>query len=421
MLRILLSLIFLLSFGWAAAQPAIQWANVAGTQNFNDESLDMATDAEGNRYIVGYFAGDFTFDATVNTLSSGNNRTGAFVVKFDTAGTVLWQRSLGNNNSNLTGGARANGVAVTPTGDVVVVGLVTGEVAENGVENAQIDVTSDQLFVWRLAPDGTTVWLKSTDASTASASGAKVDFGANNDIYVAGTYVGTSVLNLDLDDNTNTDANLSGNGTQDLFVVRYNSAGAFQKAQRAVGNADESILDLDYTAADGGKVAIAGFTTSSGALGFDDDVAIDNLNFTSTGRNGFFVVYNDTLAFDYGIPVDNNQNQLGNGVHFDDNSGKLWAAGTVIPYGSVAFGDSTFTVTDGVGAEAPFVLLFDTDGTIELINVHSNNGNDRALGLDVDTDGNAYVSGWVRDTLDMGDGFEYKAVGGTDAFMMVVD
>ena len=66
--------------------------------------------------------------------------------------------------------------------------------------------------------------------------GRKVDFGANNDIYVAGTYVGTATLNLDLDDNTNTDADLSENGTQDVFVVRYNSAGTFIKpgAQRVV-------------------------------------------------------------------------------------------------------------------------------------------------------------------------------------------
>ena len=167
-------------------------------------------------------------------------------------------------------------------------------------------------------------------------------------------------------------------------------------------------------------MAIAGFTVSN-AMSFDADATNDLLNFNGSGRNGFFVVYSDTLGFDYGTPVVNSQNQLGNGVHFDDNSGKLWTAGTVIPYGSIEFGDSTFTVTGASGAEAPFVMLFDTAGAIELINVYSSSGGDRALGLDVDTDGNAYVSGWVSDTLDMGDGFVYTAAGGTDAFMMVVD
>ena len=122
----------------------------------------MATDADGNRYIVGYFAGDFTYDTSLDTLKTGFSSNGAFVVKFDTAGTVLWQRSLGNNQVFSTGGARADGIAVTPAGDVVVVGVATGEVAEDGQSTALFNISGEQMFVWRLNSDGTTNWIKST-------------------------------------------------------------------------------------------------------------------------------------------------------------------------------------------------------------------------------------------------------------------
>ncbi len=423
MTRLILSIALLLSFGSLSAQAPVnfQWAAASGSADFNDEALDIATDAQGNRYVTGYFATDFTFDASVNSLVSDQNVRSAFVAKFDTAGTLLWQKSLGNNNeSTLSGGATGRGIAATPAGDVVVVGVVDGNVAEEGGDTPVLDTDRAQMFLWRLDTDGNTVWLKAT-GSDIQIRGDKVDFGANNDLYVAGTEIDPTPgdINLDFDDPTNPDAVKVTVDFDDVFVVRYNSSGGFLKAQTVRGNRAEGATDLDYTAADGGKVAVSGFTSSDGDVFVDDDTN-DKLVFASpsNNNNAFFVVYNDTLAFDYGIPaVAENNNVIGNGVHFDDNNGELWALGTTL--GLTNLGGTTGPSNGSF--EDPFLLRINTSGGIDVLNQYIGNGGDRALGLDVDADGNAYVTGWVGDTLDMGDGFEYISAGGRDVFMMVVD
>ena len=409
------------------AQLDFQWADGAGSFS-NDLVNASATDADGNVYVAGNFVNEFTFDNTVNTLETASgfgSTVGAFVVKFDSTGTVLWQRSLGNdgNQSFVSSTAKGEGLAVTPNGDVVVVGTYRNDVFENGQSTAAFNSTNRQMFVWRINSDGTTNWIKATAAgdnmmNNTTITPQGVDFGNNNDIYVAGHIDGNNGddYNFDLDDSTNAAADVNSVGGDRGFVVRYTSSGAFGNVTSIAGGQFSTAYarGIDYTPANGGQVAIIGET---------DAAAIFNLTFTNVSNDAFVLIYDDTLGIDKGVAIDNGNGSgfaEGKAVKFDDNSGELWAVGrtrggAVTTYGSVSGPNYTSTSLH------PFAVRIDTAGDVQqVLQIEVTDGggfND----VDVNTDGDAYVAGYASGTIDMGNSFTHTSTGGDDAIMMIVD
>ena len=84
------------------------WSRQPGTSD-DDVALDVATDTEGNVYVVGY---------TLGALGGRNKGFfDAWVIKFDGDGHRLWGRQPGTSDLD-----RANGVATDQDGNVYVVG-----------------------------------------------------------------------------------------------------------------------------------------------------------------------------------------------------------------------------------------------------------------------------------------------------------
>ena len=75
-----------------------------------------------------------TFDASSNVYVVGSNNTAAFIAKYNSSGTIQWQRSLSNPSS---GGASFNSIAVDSSGNSFVCGR-TGS-PQNGILLARYD------------------------------------------------------------------------------------------------------------------------------------------------------------------------------------------------------------------------------------------------------------------------------------------
>src|SRR5205085_9856346 len=113
----------------------------------------IATDSAGNVAVVGTFSN--TIDFGGDELNSPNAVLDIFVVKLSPAGAHLWSKQIGSPG----GSEGANGVAMDPSGNVVVTGSVTADVDFGG---GQLDAlgSSDAYVAKYAAGNGAHLWSR---------------------------------------------------------------------------------------------------------------------------------------------------------------------------------------------------------------------------------------------------------------------
>ncbi len=117
------------SVGFAHAQtPTWIWGRTAtntpvGTSFSNEKVNGVATDAAGNVYVTGEFAGapatslDFGGTPTTTITADINGNTDAFVAKYNAAGVLQWVKSYGGTYSDA-----GMDIAIDAAGNVVTTG-----------------------------------------------------------------------------------------------------------------------------------------------------------------------------------------------------------------------------------------------------------------------------------------------------------
>jgi uncharacterized delta-60 repeat protein len=94
----------------------------------SDEGLAVATASDGSVYIAG-------------TAESFGSSTGLFVVKFDSAGNLVWQR--------ISDGAQGNAVAVASDGSVYAAGTTARSGQIGNFDIVVLKITAAGSFVWQ--------------------------------------------------------------------------------------------------------------------------------------------------------------------------------------------------------------------------------------------------------------------------------
>ena len=115
----------------------ILWANVGGGPLL-DQGNDIATDANGNSYVVGAIQTNGIYPTAQfgNFILTGHGDYDWLVVKYDTLGNVLWAKNYGS-----TAGDTANSVGLDAAGNIYVTGFYSGTMTVEGVT-----VTSKGIF-----------------------------------------------------------------------------------------------------------------------------------------------------------------------------------------------------------------------------------------------------------------------------------
>jgi hypothetical protein len=122
---------YLVSSSAAFAQtPTWNWARTqdAGSTEFvRDIAVEAST---GNIYVVGAYQSSTATVVPYGLPATNNGTVDAFLAKLDPSGNLLWSRSIGSNQED--GGA---GVAVGPTGLVVITGYYGGPISAMSLTN----------------------------------------------------------------------------------------------------------------------------------------------------------------------------------------------------------------------------------------------------------------------------------------------
>ena len=224
-----------------------QWVQQFGT-SYVDHARGIATDTSGNVYVTGYTWGGL----------HGNTNVGSddlFVVKYDSGGIKQWVQQLGTSSPEL-----AYGITTDTSGNIYVTGATWGGLHGN------TNVGSDDLFVVKYDSEGIKQWVQQLGSSSYDyAQGIATDTSGN--VYVTGVTRGG------LGGNTNV-------GSDDLFVVKYDSEGIKQWVQQLESSSPDRAYGIATDT--GGNVYVTGSTSG----GLDGN--------TNAGSDDIFVVKYDS-------------------------------------------------------------------------------------------------------------------------------
>ena len=180
-----------------------------------------AVDASGNIYVIGTSTGDF--GSQINQASQD-----VYLTKYDSAGNVVFQNLLGS-----AGTANGFGLALDPSGGVVVTGSSTADLTPTSVADGNKDS-----FVARYDAQGNQTWVKQIQTLANNQANA-ISVDASGNITIGGSVSGGVI-----------GAGQTGQGQADAFLAKYDSKGKLL-AENQFGTSGNDSVAATATAADG--------------------------------------------------------------------------------------------------------------------------------------------------------------------------
>ena len=352
-------LVLLLTFSSLAIDAQVfDWAKQFGGVLY-DQAEVLATDAAGNIYVGGIYRGTGDFDpgpGTYNMTAMGF--ADIYIVKLTASGSFVWAKSVGGAGD--PGGPvfqqddGINSIVVAPSGSIYVSGSFTGTVdfdPGSGVYNMVSMPNPDSGcynmtdgFILKLNGSGDFVWAKQIGGSGADA--CQIALGPQESLLVSGSYesVSCSTDPVDLDPGAGTYYVPGGGGA---YVENLDSSGNLFWANVFPG----------WT----------GCTSPCG--GKDLDIVISNVVL--------------------------------------DRDGNIYCGGRFYHNADFDPGAATYFMTPVAAFEA-FVLKLTGNGGFVWAKQLSGGTYSEERGIDVDTAGNVFTTGFFRGTADFDPGNRQK-------------
>ena len=361
--------IFFLTYQAFNAQTT-NWA-VSFGDIYIDTASDVAVDATGNVYAVGYFKGVVDFDpgpvySPINTLNPNQTKGNLFCVKLDPNGNLIWVKQVGGVFQNDVSVVDQNldrfpKIALDGAGNVYVSGIYDYRVDFDPSPNSTYFLPNTSTmygtfqFLCKLTSNGNFVWAKQVggnDISDCRFNNMKVDTAGN--IYMAGNFITT----IDFDPGPAT-FNMTSDIYSDMFFMKLNTNGDFVYAKQ-IGNSGKEQRLEDLSINDQNLYLTGNYR---GLVDFDPGSSTNNLD-SSNGSDDIFVAkYNLTdgsfqWAKSFGSPTGWDA-----GYALDsDSNGNVYCTGSF--RGTVDFNPSTSAVNNmtSIGGMSTYVLKLNSNG-----------------------------------------------------------
>ncbi len=212
------------------------------TQNANAWLISIATDNNGNVFLLGTFDNS-SMRIGAFTLTNTTTYEQYFLAKVDPSGNVLWAINAGNAEYGATSGEVVvlglGGLATDGSGNAyVVVNFIVPTVTIGAftLNNADPTGNTDDIMIAKYDASGHLVWAKSIGGdANDDAFGCTVT--PAGDIYIAGNFASPSIT-LGASTITNSTA------MQVAFIARFDAAGDAAWASASGGNGYDNAVGI---------------------------------------------------------------------------------------------------------------------------------------------------------------------------------
>jgi len=216
-----------------------QWiAKIQGTGS--DYPVSTVIDTNNNISILGYYSTSTTIynsnGSTFITLTDPGD-TSIFIAQYNSSGTPQWGRKIGGNGVEMS-----TLMNITTDNSIYVIGywrnqpLIMYDTNNSSTFATLTNAGSNDIFIAKYNSTGAPQWIRKIASSTSDIS-VYSDVDKYDNIYVSGYYT-TNTLTVYNADGSNF-IQLTNNGLNDTFVIKYNSAGIPKWIRKVGGSGDE--------------------------------------------------------------------------------------------------------------------------------------------------------------------------------------
>lgn len=293
----------------------LDWVN---TLNSDGSNYVYSTLLDNNNavYITGIFADTVDFDPSPGDATRISNFPlgDAYIAKYTTAGDFLWVKTL--NSATSSSLFTAVSMEMNSMGQIVVAGSVQGSVdfdphAGTFVLNSTGSTFGDFCLA-AYSTTGNLMWAKSC-GGTSSKSIAQMKIAANDDILLAGSFMGTA----DFDFGPAT-FNMTSSGGLDGFYARYNALGNFLWAKRIGGTGSDALRTIAESTS--GELAVSG--QFSATVDLNPGAGVYNV-ISNGGIDILLANYTAAGDFIWGHSFGSTNNDSGYDIDFDTGNNIL--------------------------------------------------------------------------------------------------
>lgn len=357
------------------------WVKQAGGPS-NDCGKAIATDSEGNCYVIGHFtAGYYAGSASFGPITFDIG--GSCISKLDTNGNWLWSQKVSYSGN-------ATALSTDSSGHCYLTGDFRGSQTFGGTTLSSSSGSFFDLFVAKLDTSGNWLWARQAGGSSGSqlnnAWGAGIANDSDGNCYLTGYFDGTVSFGS-TSYTTGTYIDYGTYNCRDIFISKLDTIGNWQWTKRSSGSRNAAGYSIATDSS--GNSHVTGVFEATSSFG--------DTTLNSRGSNDIFI------------------------ARLDGNGDWLWtkqAGGTNTDYAQAIATDSSgnsyltgyFRGTASFGT-TPLTCTGDTDIFIAKLNIsgdwlwaqRAGGSYDKGQGIATDSDDNCYLTGYFTGNAVFGD------------------
>lgn len=320
-----------------------KWAKSVAFNSANQFGMTMDADISNNLIVGGYYQDSITFE-NEKFISP----YGMYMAKFDSAANFIWAKNIITNKKQ----TKLQTISAFNDG-YYINGNFQGS-ATFDIKSISNSGTFTDVFLYKTDFDGNGLWLRQTYGDNTVSTGTITDDEYGN-IYYTGYYSG-SQLEMDANNTSKYSTVLKSNGSQEIFVLKYNKSGNIVWARSYGTTGSEWARDLKYQ---NNFLYITGYLSDT--LIFGNDTLLTNSSGDYDPFLGLIDREGNTLEA-ISLKDSDDGNESGMEIASDDENNAYW--GGYFKASTIFIGNSTFYNSTGkehvyfAKYTPPFVAVF---------------------------------------------------------------